>query len=149
MEKILKHINKLSNKLFEHRIKIFKIKNLIIFLFVIHLITSLYSTYQSGYCVNCTELTVPDIRWGQDPVELQEGMEEFNAKKIYRPFTSTKEYLMSFSLLYFPTLLYFIVAITLTYTLIRFIGLVIAKTFFGNQTHIKRIWEIFKGAKKQ
>ena len=149
MEKILRHINKLSDKLFEHRIKIFKIRNLIIFLMGVHLLISLYGTYQSGYCVNCTELTIPELQWGQDPLVIQEGMEQFNTQKIYRPFTSTKEYLISFSLTYFSTLLYFIVVITLTYTIIRFIGLVVVKLFFGDRTPIKRIWEIFKGVKKQ
>jgi hypothetical protein len=116
---------------------------------VVHLLSCLYSTYQSGYCVNCTELTPPELKWGQDPLELQEGMEKFNSQKTYRPFASTKEYLISFSLIYFPTLLYFIMALGLTYAGIRFIGLVVAKVFFGDESRLKHLGKIFKGMKKQ
>ena len=148
MNRILKILNNISNILFHNRKAIFKLRNIVIFFLVVHLLSSLYSTYQSGYCINCTELTIPKFQWGQDPLELQQLTEEFNDKKIYRPFTNFKEYMISFSLVYFPTLIYFILALGLTYTLIRFVGLVIAKLFFGDESQIKRLGKIFKSGTK-
>jgi len=149
MEKILNILNKLSSKLFEYRKTIFKLKNIVIFFMVLHLLSSLYGTYQSGYCVNCSELTPPQVKWGEDPLVLQERTENFNSQKTYRPFDSTKEYLISFSIVYFPTLLFFMLAIGLTYTMIRFVGLVIAKVFFGDETRLKRMWKKIKGLEKR
>tara|TARA_R110002020_G_scaffold316327_1_gene531384 strand:+ start:2395 stop:2844 length:450 start_codon:yes stop_codon:yes gene_type:complete len=149
MKNILKILNPISDKLFEHRRTIFKLKNIVVFFLVVHLLSCLYSTYESGYCVNCTELTAPKVGWGQDALEVQEKLETFNNQKVYRPFANTQEYLISFSLIYFPTLLYFIFALGLTYTAIRFVGLLIGKVFFGDESQIRRLSKIFETKKKR
>ena len=110
MKKVLDTISRFLFKIYNTR-RIFTRKRVVIGALLFHLVGVIISLFMSGVCVNCHEIATFETKWGEEPFEIEERMEEIVNQKEYRPFANSKEFIVSFINLYVPQIFILILLI--------------------------------------